>query len=121
MKPLDDVKSTIKSANTRSWRYSMTNLKLHRDETESQSPAPAPIPFDQAAGSWRQTEDLADLSHTPEGEQGEEAMDSIKRVEEALNRVENTFESLSEQVEEYCEPIRLADWLNNEDDGPWAA
>ena len=48
-------------------------------------------------------------------------MDSIARVEAALEQVESKFESLNEQVEECCDPIRMADWLDEEDDGPWAA
>ncbi len=48
-------------------------------------------------------------------------MDSIAQVELALSRVESTFESLSEQVDEICEPIRMADWLDSHDDGPYAA
>jgi len=48
-------------------------------------------------------------------------MDSIKQVEQALSQVENNLESLSDQVDEYCAPIRMADWLDEHDDGPWAA
>ena len=48
-------------------------------------------------------------------------MDSIARVEEALSRVESTFENLSEQVDEACESFRMSDWLATDDDGPYAA
>lgn len=48
-------------------------------------------------------------------------MDSIAQVEQALSRVENAFVSLSEQVDEVCEPISMADWIDDHDDGPYAA
>lgn len=87
----------------------MPYLKLSRDEPETQ--APQPLPFLSADRSWRGAR----------VDDGEERMDSIARVEEALSRVESTFESLSEQAQELCEPIRMADWLDSDDDGPWAA
>jgi len=89
----------------------MPYLKLSRDEPETQ--APQPLPFQSTDRSWR--------SARQDQDPGEDHMDSIARVEQALGRVESTFESLSEQVEEICEPIRMADWLDANDDGPWAA
>jgi len=87
----------------------MTYLKIHRDEPEIQPPEP--LPFDPSAKTWRSTSEP----------QGEQPMDSIAQVEQALGRVENTFERLSDQVDELCEPIRMADWLESDDDGPFAA
>lgn len=48
-------------------------------------------------------------------------MDSISQVELALNRVDNAFSSLSEQVDELCEPILMSDWTDSDNDGPYAA
>ena len=91
----------------------MPYLKLIRDEPETQ--APQPLPFPSSERPWRSAGSDADHAH------GEDQMDSIARVEEALNQVENTFGTLSEQVEEFCEPIRMADWLDADNDGPFAA
>jgi hypothetical protein len=93
----------------------MPYLKLHRDETETETETqpPQPLPFSTAPRRFRDAGE--------DGTPGEEGMDSIARVEQALNRVEGNFERLSEQVDELCEPIRMADWLDSEDDGPWAA
>jgi len=88
----------------------MPYLKLHRDEPEAE--APQPLPFDPSGQSWRSTDDTS-----LEGDH----MDSIQQVEEALGRVERSFESLSEQVDEICEPIKMSDWLVGEDDEPYAA
>lgn len=88
----------------------MPYLKLHRDEPETE--APQPFPFASSDQSWRSAGDES---------LGDEPMDSIKQVEEALGRVERSFESLSEQVDEICEPIKMSDWLHGEDDGPFAA
>ncbi len=89
----------------------MPFLKLCKDEIEPE--APQPIPFQSPDRSWRTTD--ADDSTK------DEPMDSIARVEEALNRVENTFDKLSEQIDEFCEPIRMSDWIDDDDDGPYAA
>lgn len=91
----------------------MPYLKLHRDEIETLPPEP--LPFTGLDASWRSAG-----NHADDDSQGD-TMDSIARVEEALSRVESTFESLSEQVEEYCEPIRMSDWIEDHDDGPYAA
>ncbi len=91
----------------------MAYLKLHRDEPETQ--APPPLPFEPLTRTWRSTGTKTN-EHA-----GEPPMDSIEQVEQALSRVESTFETLSEQVEELCEPIRMSDWLDSHDDGPWAA
>ena len=93
----------------------MPYLKLCRDEPETE--APQPLPFDPSKRSWRSAGQSSDDSHP----NGEAKMDSIARVEAALEQVESKFESLNEQVEECCDPIRMADWLDEEDDGPWAA
>jgi hypothetical protein len=95
----------------------MTYLKLFRDEPETE--APQPIPFRSSDRTWRST-DAQDHSTDRNGE-GTDSMDSITRVENALQQVENVFENLTEQVNEYCEPIRMADWLEENDDGPYAA
>jgi len=91
----------------------MPYLKLTQDEPETE--APQPLPFCSPEQPWRTAGSDADHAH------GDPKMDSIARVEEALNQVENTFENLSEQVEEFCEPIRMVDWLDADDDGPFAA
>jgi hypothetical protein len=82
----------------------MSYLKLHRDEPETE--APAPIPFNSPDRSWRNA--------------GKE-MDSIAQVEQALADVDRNFSSLSEQVNELPEPIRMSDWMDDDDDGPYAA
>jgi len=89
----------------------MSYLKLFRDEPEIQ--APQPLPFPSPEQSWRDA--------GKDDSRGEDQMDSITRVEEALSQVESTFEDLSEQVEDFCQPIRMADWLDEQDDGPYAA
>jgi len=89
----------------------MAYLKLFRDEPETL--APEPLPFEGIERSWRS----AGADH----DSGEHPMDSIKQVEQALNQVEKNLETLTEQVDEYCEPIRMSDWLDTQDDGPWAA
>ena len=91
----------------------MPYLKLHRDEPETL--APQPLSFLDASSTWRTT------GASVSTEEREVPLDSIAQVELALSRVESTFESLNEQVDELCEPIRMADWLANDDDGPWAA
>lgn len=48
-------------------------------------------------------------------------MDSIAQVEQALSQVETGMKNLSDQVDEICEPIRMSDWLDTDDSGPWAA
>lgn len=88
----------------------MPYLKLFRDEPETE--APAPIPFRSPDRNWREA---------GEPTQGPQPMDSIAQVEQALGRVENIFEDLSRQADAYCEPIRLSDWIDDDDDGPWAA
>ncbi len=90
----------------------MSYLKLFRDEPEPL--APEPLPFEPIERSWRS----AGAAHDP-GE--ERPMDSIKQVEQALSQVDKDFETLAEQVDEYCQPIRMSDWLDTQDDGPWAA
>ena len=89
----------------------MSYLKLSRDEPEAI--APEPLPFEPIERSWR--------SAGADQDPGEQPMDSIKQVEQALSQVDKNLESLSEQVDEYCAPIRMADWLDEHDDGPWAA
>jgi hypothetical protein len=95
----------------------MSYLKLFRDEPEAI--APEPLPFEPIERSWRS----AGADHDPHDshDPGEQPMDSIKQVEQALSQVDKNLESLSEQVDEYCAPIRMADWLDEHDDGPWAA
>ena len=93
----------------------MAYLKIHRDEPEVE--APEPLSFERAQSTWRSTEDHGHR----DGEEGSDRMDSIKQVEEALGQVEGLMSDLSEQVDEICEPIRMADWLDDHDDGPWAA
>ncbi|MDF1808338.1 MAG: hypothetical protein P1U42_01445 [Phycisphaerales bacterium] len=93
----------------------MPYLKLFREEVETE--APQPLPFNASARSWRTASEAGHDSNCT----GEVEMDSIARVEEALSRVESNFESLSEQVEEYCQPLRMSDWLDTDDDGPFAA
>ena len=89
----------------------MAYLKLHRDEPEQPDP-PAPIPFRSPDRTWRQAG----------GEQqGAPEMDSITRVEQALSRVEGKFDELKEQADELCEPIQISRWVDDDDDGPWAA
>tara|TARA_R110002072_G_scaffold42064_9_gene117757 strand:- start:34745 stop:35032 length:288 start_codon:yes stop_codon:yes gene_type:complete len=95
----------------------MPYLKLHRDEPETQ--APQPLPFDQDARNWSRAGRDAGSDQTDR--EGDEQMDSIAQVEQALSRVENAFVSLSEQVDEICEPISMADWIDDHDDGPYAA
>jgi len=93
----------------------MPYLKLHRDETDTEIAPPQPLPFRSLERNWRSAG-----QDTPD--HGEEQMDSIAQVESALHRVENTFESLSEQVEELSSPILMSDWLDhNDDEGPFAA
>lgn len=82
----------------------MSNLRLHRDEPEQEPPAP--LPFSSPDRSWRQTD----------GQQP----DSIEQVEQALADVENRFERLRQMTDE-IEPIRMSEWLDEDDDGPWAA
>lgn len=82
----------------------MPDLRLHRDEPETDPPAP--LPFRSPDRSWRQ-------AGTSE--------DSIKRVEQALSDVENKFAQLRELADELTDPIPLSEWLNNDDDDPWAA
>ncbi len=89
----------------------MSYLKLFRDEPEPL--APEPLPFGPIDRSWRSS----GAEHNP----GAYPMDSIEQVEQALNQVEKNLETLTGQVEEYCEPIRMSDWLDTQDDGPWAA
>lgn len=91
----------------------MLYLKLCRDELETEPPAP--IPFSSAAGSWRSAGNSADAPT------GESRMDSIAQVELAMKRVDTVFGSLSEQVDDLCEPIRMSDWTDSDDDGPYAA
>jgi len=93
----------------------MPYLKLHRDETETETEIqpPQPLPFSTAQRRFRDAGE--------DGTHGEKGMDSIARVEQALNRVEGNFDRLSKQVDELYEPLRMADWLDAEDDGPWAA
>lgn len=89
----------------------MGYLKLHRDEPEQPEP-PAPIPFRSPDRTWREAG----------GEQhGGAEMDSVTRVEQALSRVEEKFSDLTTQVDELCEPIQLSRWIDDDDDGPWAA
>jgi len=45
----------------------------------------------------------------------------VTRVEQALSRVEEKFSELTTQVDELCEPIQLSRWIDDDDDGPWAA
>lgn len=87
----------------------MPYLKLHRDEPEQEPPAP--IPFRSPDRTWR---------NAGEDNQTDRA-DSIERVEQALADVENRFDNLREQVNELTEPIQMADWVDDDDDGPWAA
>jgi len=86
----------------------MPYLKLCRDEPEHETPPTLPF---RSARSAEKSGDTRSGGH----------MDSITQAEVALRRVEETFDRLSGQVEEFCEPIRMADWLESEDDGPWAA
>ena len=95
----------------------MPYLKLSRDEQET--PAPQPLPFDSSAKTWKTAGQGNENRH--ENAQGDSQMDSIARVEQALDRVESTFESLSDQVDELCEPILISDWLIADDDDPCAA
>ena len=113
MELYDDVNCTLSGAHHCSWRFPLPYLKLHRDEIESHPPEP--LPFSGIDSSWRSAG-----HHADDDSQGD-TMDSIARVEEALSRVESTFESLSEQVDEVCESFRMSDWLATEDDGPYAA
>lgn len=88
----------------------MVYLKLHRDEPEPE--APAPFPFRSPDRSWRQ-------ANRPGQEHD---MDAIAQAHAALERVEQHFDELSRQVDEYAQPFRLSDWRSDEDDdGPWAA
>lgn len=81
----------------------MSNLRLHRDEPEQEPPAP--LPFGSPDRSWRRTD---------------EQPDSIEQVERALANVESRFEQLRKMADE-IEPIRMSEWLDDDDDGPWAA
>ncbi|MFG0298131.1 MAG: hypothetical protein ACF8K1_00810 [Phycisphaerales bacterium JB047] len=82
----------------------MPHLKLHRDEPEQEPPAP--LPFTRPDRSWRSA--------------GEDGIDSIKRVENALADVESKFDELQRLADE-TEPLRMSDWIDDDDDGPWAA
>jgi len=98
----------------------MPFLKLHRDEPETE--APQPLPFDQDARNWGRAGRDAGAEQSEQAvHAGDKPMDSIAQVEQALSRVENAFVSLSEQVDEVCEPISMADWIDDHDDGPYAA
>ncbi len=90
----------------------MPILKLHSYEPETEPPAP--LPFQSPDQSWRTAERT--------DEPGEEPMDSIARVEQALAGIDSKLEQLSEQADEYFEPIQLSHWISpNDDDGPHAA
>jgi hypothetical protein len=84
----------------------MSYLKLHRDEPEHEPPAP--IPFQRPDRTWRGTD-------------ADQSIDSIRQVENALSDVESKFDRLREQAKELTEPIRMADWMDEDDDGPYAA
>jgi len=88
----------------------MPYLKLHREDHEPE--APQPIPFRSLDRSWRQA---------GQPEKDSPSMDSINQVEKALLSVERNLDELSRQVEEHTEPLRIAEWLDEDDDGPWAA
>lgn len=90
----------------------MPYLKLCRDEPEA--PAPKPLPFAPSSRVGRS----AGMMET---DTGEAPMDSIAQVEQALSQVETGMKNLSDQVDEICEPIRMSDWLDTDDGGPWAA
>jgi hypothetical protein len=49
-------------------------------------------------------------------------MDSIAHAEQALASMQEKLDELSDQVDEYFEPIKLSRWMDDDDDdGPWAA
>jgi hypothetical protein len=90
----------------------MPFLKLHSYEPETEPPAP--LPFHAPTGSWRET----DRADDTEGER----MDSIAHAEQALASMQEKLDELSDQVDEYFEPIKLSRWMDDDDDdGPWAA
>ncbi len=90
----------------------MSYLKLFRDEPETL--APEPLPFEPIKRAWMST-------RADHHDSGDRPMESITQVEQALSQVERNLETLAGQVEECCEPIRMSDWLDAQDDGPWAA
>jgi len=91
----------------------MPFLKLHSYEPETEPPAP--LPFSTATESWRSTERGSDTE--------EVRMDSIAHAEQALAGMQNTLDSLSEQIDDHFQPIKLSNWMDSseDDDGPWAA
>jgi hypothetical protein len=90
----------------------MPFLKLHSYEPDTEPPAP--LPFNAEQQPWRDTE------HGTNTEEG--SMDSIANTERLLNEMQTKLDGLSEQVDEYCEPIQMSRWTNtDDDDGPWAA
>ena len=92
----------------------MTDLKLHNYEPETDPPAP--IPFNAPDQTWRSTEQDDELSTE------ESRMDSIAHTEKALADLDAKLDDLSDQVDEYFEPISMKSWMETEDDdGPWAA
>ncbi len=92
----------------------MPELKLHSYEPETEPPAP--LPFRNPSQTWRTTDPEGGLPHTEESR-----MDSIAHAEQALAALDSKLGDLSEQVDEYCEPISMKSWMEDDDDGPWAA
>jgi uncharacterized protein YlxW (UPF0749 family) len=90
----------------------MPFLKLHSYEPETEPPAP--LSFQDHQGSWREA--------NRETNTEEESVDSISQVERALNELQGRLDGLSEQVDDYCDPIPMSNWTDtDDDDGPWAA
>ncbi len=87
----------------------MPFLKLHSYEPEAEPPAP--LPFHA----------LRENQRGPTTE--EESMDSIAHAKQALEGLQEKIDDLTEQVEEYFDPIQMSLWMSvdGDDDGPWAA
>lgn len=79
----------------------MPHLRLVIDEPEIDPPAPLPI------RDWRRTDTTG-------------VVDVIDQVEQAFGRVQQSIDSLSEQLDD-LEPLPFPRRKDHDDDGPWAA
>jgi hypothetical protein len=87
----------------------MPNLRLCR-ETDTIEDPPAPLPF-TSVPSWRGAG----------ANQKEDAMDSIDFAQQALADAESKMEQLNELMEEESQSYIIAQWTDDDDDGPYAA